>query len=128
MLLYLSLAASKCSVALLIIDIQPRRWITTTLYCILAIVISWAIAATFMIALQCGPNHWTLGPTSIDTCIDQFEAQVGLRVVDISTDVALTVLPAIMMAGVQVSTAKRLIVILMFGIRILYVPLTAKDA
>ncbi|KAK3699701.1 hypothetical protein LTR37_016306 [Vermiconidia calcicola] len=117
-LLYLSLASSKCSVALLVIAFKPARWISLTLYSTLAITISWAIAATCVVALQCEPNRWAFGPTSNDICIHQFESQIALRTIDIVIDVVLSVLPAIMMAGVQVSTVKRLIVAFMFAIRL----------
>lgn len=107
--------------ALLVIAFKPARWISLTLYSTLAITISWAIAATCVVALQCEPNRWAFGPTSNDICIHQFESQIALRTIDIVIDVVLSVLPAIMMAGVQVSTVKRLIVAFMFAIRLAYV-------
>lgn len=42
------------------------------------------------------PDRWVLGPTEESTCIDQYRAQIGLKLVDFLTGVALVVLPAIM--------------------------------
>lgn len=77
-------------------------------------------------AFQCGPDRWVLGPTSNDTCIDQYGTQIGIKIVDIVTDLAIVVLPAVMMLYVQVPWDKRLGVILMFGLRLLYVYLARR--
>jgi len=66
-----------------------------------------------------------MGPTASDTCVDQYGAQIGLRVIDILTDVVLSALPAVMVAGVQMSTYKRLVVGFMFGLRIITPAFTA---
>lgn len=121
LLLYPSLAASKASVALLVIAIKPKRWIAIALYSVLGVATAWGIAAVFVTAFQCGPTRWVLGPTGSDTCIDQYAAQIGLKLVDMLTDVALAVLPAAMMATVQTDTEKRLIVAFMFGLRLVCV-------
>ncbi|KAL9530765.1 hypothetical protein SMMN14_05558 [Sphaerulina musiva] len=116
---YPSLASSKCSVAFLVISIQPRRWIVTSLYGLCAVVVVWAIVAICVTALQCGPDRWVLGPDSDNTCIDQYAAQLALSLVDIFTDVGLVILPVVMVASVQFSIWKRFIVSFMFGLRIL---------
>lgn len=119
MLLFLSLACTKCALALLIIAIQPVRWIMTCSYSVLAVSIIWGIAAVLVVALQCGPIHWTMGPTADVQCIDQYTAHVALRSVDILLDVALAVLPALMVLEVQISPAKRLVVASIFSMRIM---------
>lgn len=81
----------------------------------------WGIAACFVMGFQCGPTRWVMGPASENTCINQYSAHIGLKVVEILTDLALTVLPALMVASVQMSVYKKLVVILFFGIRIVYV-------
>lgn len=118
---YLSLASSKCSVAAMIIAIQPQRWMVVALYSVVGISILWAIAAAFTMGLQCGPTRWVLGPTENDTCISQYRAQIGLKLVDIVTDLALVALPAAMAWTVQIRTFKKFVVTLMFGLRIVYV-------
>lgn len=68
------------------------------------------------------PDRWVLGPTEESTCIDQYRAQIGLKLVDFLTGVALVVLPAIMVWNVQIPALKIFVVALMFGLRIAYVP------
>jgi hypothetical protein len=92
-----------------------------TLYGVMGISALWGIASIFVVAFQCSPTRWALGPTSRDTCFDQAAAQIGIKAVDMATDVALAILPAIMMHNVQVSLDKRLMVVLMFGLRLMYV-------
>lgn len=89
------------------------------LYGVAVTSVAWAVAAACVTGLQCGPNRWVLGPTSTDTCVDQYAAQIGLKVVDILTDVALVALPALMMSNVQVSVPKRIAVSFIFGLRIM---------
>ena len=90
-------------------------------YTLLAVSITWAFAAAVVAALQCSPNRWALGPMGSDVCIDQFAAQIGIRAIDIVTDVALAVLPSLMVASVQMTRSKRLIVGSMFAVRLMYV-------
>ena len=91
-----------------------------SLYAVAGTAAAWAIAAAITTALQCGPTRWVLGPTRQNTCIDQYNAQIGIKLVDILTDIALAVLPALMMLSVQVSVLKRAVVSFMFGLRIMY--------
>lgn len=120
-LLYLSLASSKVAVAFLVLAIKPKRWIAITLNSLIVIIILWGFGAILTVALQCQPTRWVLGPTSADTCIDQYSGLIGLRVVDIVTDVALSILPAAMVSGVQMPLSKRLVVAFMFALRLVYV-------
>lgn len=71
--------------------------------------------------LQCRPTRWVLGPTEESTCINQYRAQIGLKLVDFLTDVALVVLPAIMVWDIQILAFRKFVVVLMFGLRIAYV-------
>lgn len=90
-----------------------------SLYTICAISATWALAAAVVTAVQCGPDRWVLGPTDGNTCIDQYATKIGLGLVDIATDLALAILPGIMMLSVQVSGPKKATVAFMFGLRIL---------
>lgn len=91
-----------------------------SLYTIAGISAVWAVAAIIVTTVQCGPSRWVMGPSDDDTCIDQYSAQIGLKIVDILTDLALAVLPGVMMLGVQVTESKRAVVAFMFGLRIMY--------
>ena len=120
-LLFISLVASKISIALLIIAIQPNKKLGMALYGLIGLMIAWGVAAVFVVALQCSPTRWVLGPTKTDNCIDMHSAMLALKAVDIVTDVILAVSPGLMMLNVQISREKRLIVALMFGFRLAYV-------
>jgi len=115
----MSLAFAKVSVALLVIAIQPKRWIALTLWTVVGVVAAWAVAAIFTIALECSPDRFALGPTNETICIDQYTAHIGIKIVDIVTDIVLAVLPAAMMQYVQVAISKRMVVSFMFGLRLL---------
>ena len=99
------------------------RWVRISSYALLAISVLWSLAATFVVALQCSPTRWVLGPSGTDTCIDQHAAQIAIRVIDIVTDIALAILPAFMMAGLQTKFSIRLSVSLVFAVRLVYVDL-----
>ena len=106
---------------MLIIAIKPKRTMLVSLYSVLAIVGLWAVAAVLAVALQCKPTRWVMGPSTSDTCINQYGAQVGIRLVDIATDAALALLPAVMVSSIQMSVHKRLVVAFMFGLRLVQV-------
>lgn len=120
-LLYLSLTCSKCSFALLVISIQPARWVCLSLYGALGLSVIWGVTAAFVMAFQCGPTRWDFGPRDETVCIDQFAAQAGLKLTDMLLDIALALLPTLMIIKVQVPTSKRVIVALIFGARLVYV-------
>ena len=102
---------------MILIHTLRSRWI---FWAICGIVVAWAVAAVGLIPSQCRPTPWVMGPTNDDTCLDQYTAQIGLKVVDILTDVALAVLPGILFMGVQMKRSKRIVVAFLFGIRIMY--------
>ncbi|KAK5732432.1 hypothetical protein LTR17_010488 [Elasticomyces elasticus] len=124
-LLYLSLASAKASATMLILAIQPKGRVLISLYSVLATIAVWTVAAVSTVVLQCKPTRWVMGPSTSDTCIDQFEAQIGIRLVDIAIDVALALLPAVLVSGVQMPLQKRLVVSFIFGLRLATPMLTA---
>ena len=85
---------------------------------ICGVVVAWAIASMCIIALQCRPNPWSMGPSDDVSCINQHTAQIAIKVVDVLTDVALAVLPGILFMGLRMSRSKRLVVAFLFGLRI----------
>ncbi|KIW26305.1 uncharacterized protein PV07_09406 [Cladophialophora immunda] len=120
-LLVLALACAKAAVTLLIIAIKPLRWVMFACYGMLGFVAVWGVASVFVVAFQCSPNHWSLGPSSgadPQTCIDQYAMQIALRAMDIASDVGIVLLPALMMRSVQVSNGKRWMVVTLFAIRL----------
>ncbi|OCT54487.1 hypothetical protein CLCR_00856 [Cladophialophora carrionii] len=126
-LLILALAGAKAAVTLLVIAIKPLRFVMLACYALLGLIAVWAVAGVFVLGFQCsGPDRWVLGPSSgPETCIDQYAMQVALRTVDIATDVGIVLLPAVMMRSVQVSAAKRWVVVLLFAVRLITPVFTA---
>lgn len=113
------MAASKCAIALLVLAIEPpRRWMVISLRVIVVISVFWGVAAVFATAFQCAPTRYALGPTTVETCIDQSGMQFGIRAFDIATDVPLRLLPAVMMMYVQTNFWRKLMVSSLFGIRL----------
>ncbi|OAL30249.1 hypothetical protein AYO20_08823 [Fonsecaea nubica] len=120
-LLILALACAKAAVTLLIIAIKPLRAIMFACYGMLGCIALWGVVSVFVVAFQCSPNRWSLGPSSgpdAQTCIDQYAMQVAVRAVDIAIDVGIVLLPALMMRSVQVPNAKRWMVVTLFAIRL----------
>ncbi|KAJ9606421.1 hypothetical protein H2200_009382 [Cladophialophora chaetospira] len=122
-LLIMALACAKAAVTLLVIAIKPLRFVMYACYAMLGLIAVWGVAGVFVLAFQCsGPNRWVLGPSSgpnAETCIDQYAMQIGLRTIDIATDVGIVLLPGLMMRSVQVSAAKRWVVVLLFAVRLI---------
>lgn len=120
-LLVLALAAAKASVIFLIISIKPSKSVMLGCRIVLATIALWAVACTFTLAFQCGlPRPWVLGPNTQEpaTCLNQFGLQIGIAVTNILTDLAVIALPLVMMSQVQTARDKKLVVSILFGLRI----------
>lgn len=61
-----------------------------------------------------------MGPSDGVSCVDQHSAQIGIKVVDILTDIVLAVLPGVLFMRLQMDRSKRAVVALLFGLRIVY--------
>lgn len=118
-LLVLSLASAKAAVTLLVIAIKPLKSVRLACYGVLVFNGLWGVASAIALAVQCSPNRWALGPSDTDTCVDQYTLQIVIRVCDIITDLAIIVLPIIMMQSVQTTQSKRWMVMLLFSLRIM---------
>ena len=118
-LLVLSLASAKAAVTLLVIAIRPSTTFRQAAYGILGVTALWAIASVFALGFQCSPDRWAIGPAEDNTCVNQYTLQVSIRGIDIAIDVAIIIIPIIMMRSVQVTQRKRIIVMILFGVRLL---------
>jgi hypothetical protein len=114
----LAVASAKAAVTLLVIAIKPLKNVMYGCYGMLGFIAVWAVASVFALAFQCSPNHWALGPSDTDTCVNQYALQVAIRSLDIASDVGIVLLPALMMRTVLVSRDKRWMVILLFSLRL----------
>lgn len=117
-LLVLSIACAKAAVTLLVIAIKPLKAVRFACYGVLIFSGVWGVASAIALSLQCSPNRWALGPSDTDTCVDQYTMVIVIRVCDIISDLVIIVLPIIMMQSVQTTQGKRMMVIMLFSLRI----------
>lgn len=102
---------------LLVIAIKPLKSVRLACYGVLVFNGLWGVVSAIALSLQCSPNRWALGPSDTDTCVDQYAMQIVIRICDIITDLAIIVLPVIMMQSVQTTQSKRWMVMLLFSLR-----------
>lgn len=96
--------------------IRPPKPLLRSCQVILAVTNIWALASLLAIIFQCTPpDVWD----SEGQCVNQRALYLSYDVWNITTDIALTVLPFFLMRKVQVSTQKRWVVIALFGCRII---------
>lgn len=121
MLSVLAHAAAKISVALFVLAINARRDLKLVCYALLGIIVAWAVSSVFVIAFRCSlPAPWRGGANS---CMDSFMVYLGINIVNIATDLALIVVPTVMMWKVQTGLDVRVQIISLFASRILLVAL-----
>jgi hypothetical protein len=117
-----AIGVAKASILLLIISIKPARSVLLACYGVLGISVAWTVAGVLGFAFQCSlPRPWVLGPNSplgTQSCVDQYALQIGVGAVNILTDLAIVVLPFLMMQNVQVANTKRWMVSALFALRI----------
>ena len=103
-----------------IATITPRKDLKFACWALLGIIAVWGLCAVFLVAFRCQlPNPW-FGPA--EKCINLYPLNLGIDLTNIVTDIALVVLPAVMMSTVQTSFDKRMRVIALFASRVLCVP------
>lgn len=118
-LVVVTLAAAKASVTHLIIAINPTRKLLLCCYGILGFVGLWTIASVFALLFQCDmPHPWN---SEYNKCVDQFALIAAIHALSIVSDVAIVLVPFVMMLKVQVSSDKRIIVTGLFASRLAYV-------
>lgn len=108
---------SKISVALFVLALNARRDIKLASYGLLAVITAWGICSIFVLAFRCAlPTPWN---DSHGKCLDAFKTYLGINIANIVTDVALVVLPTVMMWGVHTSYDVKFRVIGLFASRIM---------
>lgn len=121
-LLILSITCAKASVILFFIKIigwksmwKVGRYSSQAL---LAYAVLWGVASIFAVAFQCSNPRWALGPGDNTTCNDLYATQIGIRVTDMISDLAIALLPVLLMRILQTKLKSRLLVVALFGVRI----------
>ncbi|KAJ6103055.1 hypothetical protein N7486_005482 [Penicillium sp. IBT 16267x] len=105
-LLILTLALSKVSSGLLLKGSLTSRGYTWANWTLIGVISAWAIGSILALALRCSlptPWEWNLP----EKCIDQAALFQAIAALNIITDVALVVLPCVLLRNVQLSRWKR---------------------
>ena len=117
MLQVLAHTLSKISVALFVLALNARRDIKLASYTLLVGITAWGLCGVFVLAFRCAlPKPWN---DSHDECLDAFTTYPGINIANIVTDIALVVLPTVMMWGVHTSFDVKLRVTGLFASRIM---------
>lgn len=115
----LAYTLSKISVALFVLTLNVRRDIKLASYILLVAIIAWGTCSVFILAFRCSlPTPWN---GSKGECLDAFKIYLGINIVNIITDIALVVIPIVMMWGVHTSFDVKLWVIGLFATRVMCV-------
>ena len=118
MLFVVSSAFAKASVVFFVMKITPQREIHLACYTLLAIISAWGLGFIFALAFQCElPRPWIVD----STCVDRRKLFLALGILNILTDLALVIVPIMMLWRVQSKAAKKWQVMALFASRILCV-------
>ncbi|KAF4997503.1 hypothetical protein FGRMN_3867 [Fusarium graminum] len=111
-------ATTKLSLGLLIRQIDKQGGLNVANMILGGLVITWAISGIFTTAFQCtSPQPWLAG--NFQKCPNQGPIFVYNGTMVILTDVALCILPVAMMWEVQTSIRRKIIVMALFGTRLI---------
>ncbi|BDD58481.1 hypothetical protein MAP00_003756 [Monascus purpureus] len=117
------LAISKLSVALLILQLAPDRRIHIACFITLSLTLAWTLISIFGLAFHCKlPQPWIYLP---HRCAGAVEYPIA--VLNILTDLALSIIPCLLLWNVQALRATRFWVMLAFDTRLLVVGLTIAE-
>ena len=109
---------------LLIIAFEPWKRLKYGCYGTLIFIGAWGTTSVLVLALQCSPVRWALGPSSDpnpQNCIDQYTMQLAIRAMDIVSDLIVAALPMFLMQTLQTSREKKWTVIMLFSLKIAWV-------
>ena len=115
----LTVLSAKGAMILLVVKINVYRNIAHALYALAGFSIAWAIASIVVTALQCSPDPWTLGPGNGTTCFNQYWMQIAIRGTDALGDIFIGLAPIFVFNELQMKHKTRLVLMLLFGLRVL---------
>lgn len=105
--------------------IKPPKPVMVACQVTLAVINAWALAALFATIFECSPPRvWDYH----GQCVNQWALYLSNVTWNIVTDIALVILPFLLMRNVQVSNRKRWVVIGLFGTRIIVPAFTIAGA
>ena len=111
---------TKLSICLLIRHIASQGRLNVANLALGCVVIGYVVVGVFTTAFQCGlPSPWLVNASH--ECPSRGPIYVFNGIISILTDLALCALPVAMMWDVQAAPKKKLIIMGLFGTRILFV-------
>lgn len=120
----LSLSCTKISILFLYLRIFPVRWLVISSYTTMSIIVAWAIATILAGCLICRPFAFNWDKTIADGyCGNQVSSFTATGVINLVTDVAVLVLPMSSLYKLQMALYKKITLITVFGLGIVYVSL-----
>jgi hypothetical protein len=115
-LLVVVFASAKASLVYLIIGLHPPVDVLWMCRGILVTLVTWATISILVTAFQCDlPRPWDQG----GHCINRYGLDMFNCIANILTDLALVAVPVYLMMKVQVTNSKRVLVVSLFGSRLM---------
>ncbi|OBT79358.1 hypothetical protein VF21_01912 [Pseudogymnoascus sp. 05NY08] len=116
-LFIITIVLAKMSLLLFITRLTPNVATIRAGRIMLCLIATWGVATVFGFAFQCSlPQPWN---NTSGVCRNQPALYYAAGIIDIITDIALTILPVVILWGVQIQRRKRAIVMLVFMARML---------
>ncbi|KAJ5895948.1 uncharacterized protein N7473_005347 [Penicillium subrubescens] len=117
-LLIATIAFSKLSLGLLFKNLMTSRRSSITNQTLMGVIIAWALASIIALALRCSmPTPWKWDQH--DQCINQAALFQAIAAFNILTDIALVVLPCLLLRNVQLTRLKRFRIMALLASRFL---------
>lgn len=118
----LSLSCTKISILFLYLRIFPVRWLIISSYTTMSIIVAWAIATILAGCLICRPFafNWDKAIPG-GYCGNQVSSFTATGVINLVTDVAVLVLPMSSLYKLQMALYKKITLITVFGLGLVYV-------
>ncbi|KAF7949332.1 uncharacterized protein EAE97_002841 [Botrytis byssoidea] len=106
----------KSSVFAALWSITPVVWHRIVIYIASAVTVAWGTTSVFAVAFQCpSPQRWNV----VDpTCIDIRAVKIYIAVMNILTDLALVILPTIIILPIQMPWGTRITILSAFWLRL----------
>ena len=112
----LALAFTKCSIVIYINSLTPVRKQRLAGLVVGGFTALWAFSSILVLAFKCHtPQVWD---EIHGTCVDVVSFWTYFDVVNILTDLALVVIPGVMLASLQMDLKRKVIILLCFATRI----------
>ncbi|KAJ5698924.1 hypothetical protein N7462_000929 [Penicillium macrosclerotiorum] len=117
-LLIVTITFSKLSLGLLFKNLMTSRRSLFANQALMGIIVAWAVASVLALALRCPmPSPWEWN--RLDKCVNQTALFQAIATLNILTDVALVLLPCMMLRNVQLSRWKRCRIMALLASRLL---------